>query len=87
MSIPALRSIWAKPHLIHVALLDILKGMLVDTVGLMALPILGEKPANWHTASVQLVQKTTGISFHAQSPQPMPADSLPIVPSACLHGP
>lgn len=70
---------WAvdtESELVHVALLDLLHAVLVGAVHILAHPILQQVPAHRHAGWVKLVQKTTGIAFHAESSQPVCAHGL-----------
>lgn len=77
MPVPAIRAIRAKPHLIHVALLDVLIGVLVDAVLLAALAVEAEEAAHRHARLVVLVQEAARVALHAQPAQPVPAHGLP----------
>lgn len=82
MLVPAMWAIRAKPHLVHVALLDVVVGVLVSAIGLPALAEVAEEAAYGHARLVELVQESAGLSLHAQAPQPVPAHRLPIAPAA-----
>ena len=69
----------AKPQAVHVALLDLLGGVLEGAVWLLARPKLEEGAADWHARGVKLVQKAARVALHAQPAQPVRAHGLAVV--------
>lgn len=84
MPIPAVWTIRTKPQLVHIALLDILIGVLVNAILLPALSIKSKKPTYRHSRLVILVKETAGVAFHAKASKPVPTYSLPEAPSPRL---
>ena len=66
---------------LHIALLDILIGVLVNAILLPALSIKSKKPTYRHSRLVILVKETAGVAFHAKASKPVPTYSLPEAPS------
>lgn len=71
---------------LHIALLDVLVGMLIDAVLLPALPVNPKEPAHGHPGLVVLMKKSARIPFHAQAPQPVPTHRLPEAPTLVAAG-
>lgn len=65
MLVPAIRTIGTKPHLVHVALLDVVVRVLVRAVGLAALAEVAEETADGHAGLVELVQEPARLALHA----------------------
>jgi len=82
MFVPAIRAIGAKPHLVHVALLDVVVRVLIGAVGLAALAEVPEEAADGHAGLVELVQEPARVALHAEPAQPVPAHRLAVAPAA-----
>lgn len=65
---------------IHVTLLHLLDGVLVEAILLPALSKVPEEPANRHLLFIVLVEKPAGRALHAQPTQPVPANRPPEIP-------
>lgn len=82
MLVPATRAIGTKPHLVHIALLDVVVRVLVGAVGLAALAEVAEEAADGHAGLVKLVQEPARVALHAEAAQPVPAHGLAVAPAA-----
>uniref|UniRef100_A0A0A9D638 CPSF30 n=1 Tax=Arundo donax TaxID=35708 RepID=A0A0A9D638_ARUDO len=82
MLVPAIRTIRAKSHLVHVALLGVVVRVLVGAIGLAALAEVAEEAAHGHAGLVELVKEPARLALHAQPPQPVPAHRLPVATAA-----
>jgi len=82
MFVPAIRAIGTKPHLVHVALLDVVVRVLIGAVGLAALAEVPEEAADGHAGLVELVQEPARVALHAEPAQPVPAHRLAVAPAA-----
>lgn len=80
MTIPTIRSIGAETKFVHIALLDVLVGVLVNTVLLAALSVLPEEAAHRHPVLVVLVEEAASIALHTKATQPVAAHRLPEAP-------
>ena len=76
VAVPTGRPVDTKAEAIHVALLDIVQGVLVRAVGLPARAVPQHRLARRHAFGVELVQKAAGVPFHAQSLDPVRAHRL-----------
>lgn len=81
MLVPAIRTIGTKPHLVHVALLDVVVRVLVRAVGLAALAEVAEEAADGHAGLVELVQEPARLALHAEAAKPVPAHRLAVAPA------
>ena len=66
----------AEAELVHVALFDLLGGVLVGAVGLLAGAELEQVAAHGHAVGVKLVEEAAGVALHAQPAQPVGAHGL-----------
>lgn len=76
VSISALRTKYAEPQCIHVALLDIFQRMLELAVWIIADTLLEHCVAGRHALLVKLVKKATLFAFHTHTLHPKRADCL-----------
>lgn len=77
MPVPTVWAIRTESQLVHVTLFDVIEGVLVYTVLLTTLAMEAEEAADGHPCLVVLVEKSAGLSLHAQAPKPVPAHRLP----------
>ena len=76
VAVPTVGAVDAETELVHVAVLDVLQGVLEGTVGLPALVILGEESARGHARLVELMQEAAVVALHAQATEPVAAHRL-----------
>ena len=73
---PARWPVYAEAQLVHITVLNVVHGVLVWAVDLLADPKLHEIPADGHLGEVILVEEAASVSLHAEAPQPVCAHRL-----------
>ena len=71
MFVPAVIAVDTESKFKHVAFFDIVQGMLEKTIGFFTDTVFQHSATDRHALRVELMEKTTGIAFHAEALQPV----------------